>query len=193
MKIAHSHFLTHFTNLVFLTLLTLLTLTLSGCASVKPQDYRDETPKLELFEFFAGKTQAWGQFQDRSGKVLKRFTVDITGTVSPNDPNQLTLDERFVYHDGQTEQRIWHITRIAPNQYQGRAADVVGNARGESAGNALNWRYTLDLPYKDSTLHVQFDDWMFLHSPHHMFNRATVTKWGFNVGEVTLFFKKPSH
>ncbi|WP_232023431.1 DUF3833 domain-containing protein [Thiomicrorhabdus aquaedulcis] len=186
-----STYSTLLTNVMSLAILAILTFNLSGCASVKPQDYRDETPKLELFEFFAGTTQAWGQFQDRSGKVIRRFTVDITGQISPNDPNQLTLDERFVYNDGQTEQRIWHITRIAPNQYRGRAADVVGDATGESAGNALNWRYTLDLPYKDSTLHVQFDDWMFLHSQDTMFNRAKVTKWGFNVGEVTLFFKKP--
>jgi hypothetical protein len=167
-----------------------LTVKLSGCANVNVQDYAAEQPTLELFDFFTGTTQAWGQFQDRSGKVIRRFDVTIIGTVSATDPNQLTLDEQFVYHDGQTEQRIWQITRIAPHQYRGTAGDVIGHATGESAGNALNWRYTLDLPYKDSTLHVQFDDWMYLHSPQHMFNRATVRKWGFTVGEVTLFFKK---
>ncbi|MEA1989344.1 MAG: DUF3833 family protein, partial [Pseudomonadota bacterium] len=70
------------------------------------------------------------------------------------------------------------------------ADDVIGEAIGESAGNALNWRYTLDLPYKDSTIHVAFNDWMFLHSKDTMMNIASVTKWGFNVGEVTLFFNK---
>ncbi|BCN94357.1 hypothetical protein THMIRHAM_21420 [Thiomicrorhabdus immobilis] len=160
---------------------------ISGCSSVKIQDYQNETPQLELFEYFKGKTFAQGQFQDRSGKVLRRFTVDINGTV---DGQQLTLDERFVYHDGEKQQRVWQITQTAEGHYTGKADDVVGEAIGESAGNALNWRYTLDLPYKDGSIHVQFNDWMFLQSDSSMINRASVTKWGFNVGEVTLFFSK---
>ena len=159
----------------------------SGCSAVKVQDYQHTQPKLDLFEYFKGKTYAQGQFQDRTGLVIRRFTVDITGTIADK---VLTLDERFIYDDGETQQRIWRIKKTADNQFIGKADDVVGEAIGESAGNALNWRYTLDLPYKDSTLHVQFNDWMFLHSDHTMMNRATVTKWGFNVGEVTLFFSK---
>jgi len=154
---------------------------------VKVQDYQNEKPQLNLFDYFKGKTFAQGQFQDRSGKVLRRFTVDITGTI---EGNQLTLDERFVYNDGEKQQRIWRITKTAEGQFIGKADDVIGEAIGESAGNALNWRYTLDLPYKDSTIHVQFNDWMFLHTDTTMMNRASVTKWGFNVGEVTLFFSK---
>lgn len=151
------------------------------------QNYQQEEPKLNLFDYFDGKTYAQGQFQDRSGLVVRRFTVDITGEV---DGNQLTLDERFVYSDGEKQQRIWRITQTAEGRYTGKADDVIGEAIGESAGNALNWRYTLDLPYKDSTIHVQFNDWMFLQSETTMINRASVTKWGFNVGEVTLFFSK---
>ena len=160
---------------------------ISGCSSVTIQDYKNAEPKLDLFDYFNGKTYAQGQFQDRSGLVIRRFTVDITGEI---EGNQLTLDERFVYNDGEKQQRIWHITKTAKGSYTGRADDVIGEAIGESAGNALNWRYALDLPYKDSTIHVQFNDWMFLHSDKTMLNRASVTKWGFNVGEVTLFFSK---
>ena len=151
------------------------------------QEYEKESPKLDLFSYFSGKTQAWGQFQDRSGLVLRRFTVDITGTV---DGNTLVLDEQFVYNDGEKQQRIWTITKTAEGHYIGRAGDVVGEAKGLSSGNALNWVYTLDLPYKDSSIHVKFNDWMFLHTDSVMINRAEVTKWGFKVGEVTLFFNK---
>jgi hypothetical protein len=31
---------------------------------------------------------------------------------------------------------------------------------------------------------------MYLHDDQTMINRAEVTKWGFKVGEVTLFFRK---
>ena len=134
-------------------------LVLAGCGSPQVQDYADTEPKLDLFSYFAGKTQAYGQFQDRSGAVKRRFSVDITGTV--ND-DVLTLDERFVYDDGEHEQRIWVIKRLDENLYSGTAGDVIGEAQGRSAGSVFTWRYTLDLPYKDSSIHVKFDDWMFL-------------------------------
>ena len=162
-------------------------LLLAGCGSPQVQDYAQTEPKLDLFTYFAGETQAYGQFQDRAGAVKRRFTVAITGIVKGDE---LTLDERFVYDDGEHEQRIWVIKRLADNQYSGTAGDVIGQAQGHSAGSVFNWRYTLDLPYKDSSIHVKFDNWMFLQSDGVMLNRAQVTKWGFKVGEVTLFFSK---
>lgn len=162
---------------------------LTGCSAMKVDDYTNTQPKLDLFDYFAGKTQAWGQFQTRSGEVKRRFSVDITGTI---EGDTLTLDEQFLYDDGETEQRIWIIQKLAENRYQGTAGDVIGVANGKSAGSVFSWRYTLDLPYKDSSIHVSFDDWMFLQTDGVMLNRATVRKWGFKVGEVTLFFQKPA-
>lgn len=160
---------------------------LTGCSAMNVQDYAATAPKLDLFTYFEGTTTAYGQFQDRSGEVKRRFQVAITGTI---EGKVLTLDEQFFYDDGQTEQRIWVIERLSDNTYRGTAGDVVGEAFGTSAGSAFNWRYTLDLPYKKSSIHVKFDDWMFLHNQKVMLNRAEVTKWGFKVGEVTLFFTK---
>lgn len=151
------------------------------------QEYKTTEPKLDLFTYFEGKSTAYGQFQSRSGEVKRRFKVAITGMV---EGKFLTLDEQFVYDDGQTEERIWVIERLAENSYKGTAGDVVGPAYGKSAGAAFNWQYTLDLPYKNSSIHVKFDDWMFLQTDKVMLNKAKVTKWGFTVGEVTLFFTK---
>ena len=162
---------------------------LNGCSSMKVENYAHTQPKLDIFDYFSGHTEAWGQFQDRSGEVKRRFTVAITGSIKGKT---LTLDERFVYDDGETQQRIWVIEDLGNGRYSGRADEVIGIAEGHAAGAVLNWRYTLDLPYQDSTIHVQFDDWMFLQDNNVMLNRAEVTKWGFRVGEVTLFFKKPS-
>lgn len=168
-------------------LLVFAAVLLAGCSGPKVQDYAQTEPKLDLFTYFADETQAYGQFQDRSGAVKRRFTVAITGTV---EGNVLTLNERFVYDDGEHEQRVWVIKRLTENHYSGTAGDVIGEAVGRSAGSVFSWRYTLDLPYKDSSIHVKFDDWMFLQSDGVMLNRAQVSKWGFNVGEVTLFFSK---
>lgn len=160
---------------------------LAGCSGMQPKDFEGSEPRLDLFDYFAGETRAWGIFQDRAGRLQRQFTVAIRGDV---EGDRLTLTEDFVYADGETQQRIWHITRLNGHRYQGRAADVVGTATGLAYGQALNWRYTLRLPYRGSELNVQFDDWMFLQADGVLINRAKVSKFGFKVGEVTLFFSK---
>ena len=59
-----------------------------------------------------------------------------------------------------------------------------------SSGNALNWRYKLNLKVKDSTVAVDFDDWMFLQDDNILMNRAEVKKWGIVLGVVSITFKK---
>ena len=71
------------------------------------------------------------------------------------------------------------------------ALHVVGVASGEAYGNALNWRYDMDLKVGDGTMRVHFNDWMFLQPSGVLLNRARVTKLGFAVGEVTLAFFRP--
>jgi hypothetical protein len=69
---------------------------------------------------------------------------------------------------------------------------VVGEAIGHVAGNALHWRYKLRLKVDDSTYVVDFDDWMFLMDDKVMLNRARMSKWGIDLGQVTLSFYKPA-
>lgn len=159
----------------------------NACASVTPDDYRTEKPVLELDRYFNGTIDAWGMFTDRQGRVIKRFTVLMRGSWSGDTG---TLDEDFSYSDGSREKRIWTIRKTAPGRYIGTAADVVGEAIGSAAGNALNWRYVLDLKVGDKSYHVDFDDWMYLMDDDVMLNRARMSKFGFALGEVTLAFKK---
>jgi hypothetical protein len=154
---------------------------------MQAKDFEGTTPRLDLFDYFAGDTRAWGIFESRSGELMRQFTVDIRGEV---EGDSLTLTEDFVYADGETQQRIWRIRRLDEHRFEGRADDVVGTANGLAYGQALNWRYTLRLPFRDSTLEVKFDDWMYLQPDGVLINRATVSKFGFKVGEVTLFFSK---
>ena len=65
--------------------------------------------------------------------------------------------------------------------YSGIADDVIGEAKGISSGNALNWKYKLNLRVKDSTIKVDFDDWMFLQDENILMNRAVVKKWGISL------------
>jgi hypothetical protein len=160
---------------------------LSACAAPTVDDYAAEKPTLDLKTYFEGPLVAHGMFTDRSGKVVRRFTVQMTGTWSGN---QGTLDERFTYSDGKTERRVWRLTDEGNGRWTGRADDVVGQAEGRAAGNALNWRYTLRLPVDDSVYEVQFDDWMYLMDDRVMLNKAVMSKFGIRLGEVTLAFYK---
>ena len=161
---------------------------LTACGSVDVAHYATEKPSLELPNFFNGTIDAWGIFQKRSGEVARRFNVEIQATwVSPNEG---TLDERFVYSDGELQRRVWTLKRQADGTWQGTADDVVGVATGRVSGNALRWTYVMRLPVDGKEYLVNFDDWMWQMDESSMMNRSTMSKFGIDLGEVTLFFRK---
>lgn len=160
---------------------------ISGCASPAVRDYASERPLLDLRSYFNGPVTADGLFTDRSGRVVKRFRVQMNGSWQGDAG---TLDEAFTYSDGTQQRRVWHLRRGVDSQYVGTAADVVGQARGEAAGNAFNWHYTLALPVDGRVVNVQLDDWMFLMDEHTLLNRAVMTKFGVHLGDLTLSFHK---
>lgn len=162
-------------------------LVLSGCATQSLDKYASEKPVLNLREYFNGTLDAYGQFADRSGQVIRRFTVLMKCSWNGN---QGILDEDFTYSDGKKERRIWRMTYLGNGKYQGTADDVIGIANGEEKGNAFYWTYTLNLPYDGKTIEVQFEDWMYLIDSKVMLNKAEMTKFGVRVGEVTLAFVK---
>jgi hypothetical protein len=169
----------------------LAALGLAGCAGPQPADYAREQPRLDLRQYFNGTLDAYGIFTDRSGRVVKRFTVVMNCSWS-GPPGQETgvLDEQFIYSDGTRERRVWTLKRTAEGRYVGTAADVVGQAQGEESGNAFRFGYTLRLPVDGKTYEVQFDDWMYLMDERVMLNKAVMSKFGIRLGEVTLSFVK---
>jgi hypothetical protein len=167
-------------------LTALAALMLGGCANVEVDSYRSELPALDLARYFNGTIDGYGIFQDRSGKVVKRFYVRIDARWNGNTG---TLDEHFDYSDGSKQQRVWTISKN-DDRYGGRAADVVGEAQGQAAGNALHWRYVLALPVDGKVYDVDLDDWMYLIDDKVMLNRSSMSKFGFRLGELTLSFSK---
>ena len=110
------------------TLCTLAALIgLAGCSSVEVSDYASEKPTLDLARYFNGTLDGWGLFQDRSGKVVKRYHVLIDARWQNNTG---TLDEHFTWADGTTSRRVWTLKRTGPQSWSGRADDVVGEATG---------------------------------------------------------------
>jgi len=160
-----------------------------GCSGVDVKTYQSERPELKLEEYLNGELTAWGMFQKRNGEVVRRFTVEINADWSGNTG---TLDERFTYSDGTTQRRVWTIRKNGDGKYTGTADDVIGEAVGKTAGNALRWRYTLDLAVNNKNYKVDFDDWMYLMDDEVMINRSVMKKFGVKLGEVILFFRKKS-
>jgi hypothetical protein len=161
--------------------------TLTGCAGQNLADYTRETPVLDLAQYFQGRIDAHGIFQDRSGKIVKRFTVVMD---CQWNGNQGVLDEAFTYSDGSTQRRVWRLVKHPDGRYTGTADDVVGEALGQTSGNTFRWNYTLKLPVDGKVYEVQFDDWMYLMDDRVMLNRATLRKFGVRLGDVTLSFTR---
>ncbi|QRX83942.1 DUF3833 domain-containing protein [Glaciimonas sp. PAMC28666] len=169
-------------------LLVMLVVLLSGCSTTSEGNtYADQQPTLSLPQYFNGTLDAWGMFQDRSGKVVKRFTVVIQ---CKWEGDTGTLDEDFTYSDGTKQRRIWTLKKIGPNKFTGTAADIVGEAIGITDGNTLRWKYVLALPVNGHTINVSFDDLMVQMDQRIMLNHAVMSKFGFKVGDISLSFTK---
>ena len=164
------------------------TILLTGCANnMKPTDFKDQKPRLIIEDFLSGEVKAWGILQNRSGEVTRQFEAILNGTW---DGNQLILDEKFNWSDGEVQTRQWKINKIDEHNYEGTAGDVVGTAKGYSYGPAFKFEYVLLVPIKGREIKISFDDWIFKQNDNIAINRATMKKFGFKVAELTVMFSK---
>ena len=155
--------------------------------AMKPEDFKNTKPAINIEKYFEGSVKAWGLLQDRKGKVTRQFKADMFGKF---ENNILTLEEEFFWTDGEKQKRVWKIKKIDEHNYIGTAPDVVGEAKGFSYGSAFKFEYDLMVSIKGKNIKISFDDWIFKQDDKVAINRATLTKFGFKVGELTVFFQK---
>ncbi len=173
-----------------IALLSGLSVGISACARNNITTLADRTPKLDLSTFFEGQTVALGIFEDRFGNLRRQFRVVLEGMV---DGDVLTLDETFIYDDGEQDFRKWIIRRAGKGKdgevlYEGSAEDITGVASGAISGNALNWEYDVVLSIDGRNVEVHFDDWIYQQHEDVAINRAYVSKFGIEIGSVTIVF-----
>jgi len=171
---------------LFILLTTILLTNCSG-NKMKPTDFKDQKPRLIIEDYLTGNVKAWGILQDRSGKVTRQFSADLDGEW---DGKNLILNEKFNWSDGEVQKRQWQITKLDEHNYEGTAGDVVGKAKGYSYGPAFKFEYVLLVPIKGKEVKITFDDWIFKQDDRVAINRATMTKFGFKVAELTVMFVK---
>jgi len=144
-------------------------------------------PKLDLEEYFDGNLKAYGQFQDITGRVRDRFTVDIEGRF---DGRVLTLVEDFDYSDGRKDQRIWKLTKTGPDTWDGWAEGVQTVAKGIEQDDRFNFTYVIEVPSVDGPLRLEFDDWLWRIDEDRVLNKAYLKRYGLPIGEVIIWFER---
>ena len=174
-------------NLILLIIFAQFITSCSSNSSMKPEDFKDKKPRLIIEEYLSGEVKAWGILQNRSGKVTRQFSAILVGKW---DGKELILDETFNWNDGEVQKRQWKINKIDEHNYEGTAGDVVGKAKGYSYGPAFKFEYVLLVPVKGKEMKITFDDWIFKQDEKVAINRATMTKFGIKVGELTVLFQK---
>ena len=162
-------------------------LVLGGCSPVTVGDYTGNEPKLVAEDFFDGRLRAHGVVKNRGGKVIRYFSADIDASWVDGVG---TLDERFLFDDGEQQTRIWTLRPTAPDRYLATAGDVVGEGELEISGNSLFLDYVLRVPYGDDSIDLRIDDRMYLVSERVLLNESIMTKWGIEVASVMLVIEK---
>jgi uncharacterized protein DUF3833 len=174
-------------NSLFTTLPFIATLLLGACASVDIDDYRDQKPPLDIREYFSGNLDAWGVVKDRSGRVTRHFNATLVGQWNGDNG---TLDEKFIWSDGERQSRIWSLSMRDAGSFVGSAHDVVGDAIGRQRGNAIQMQYVLRVPRGDGSIDIAMDDWMYRTTENCLLNETTMRKFGIRVGSILIGFCK---
>ena len=149
--------------------------------------YAGNKPKMDVKEYFNGKIKAWGIIQDWRGRVVSKFDIDLVGTWN-GDVGKLA--EEFHFYDGRKMQRSWTIQKIDESNYKGMADDVDGVAPGEIKGDAVNWKYVMQIPVDGKIYKLNMNDWMWQMNDGVLINRSYMKKFGITVAELTLFMQK---
>lgn len=157
---------------------------LTGCGSPQIEDFTGTTPEFIPQEYFNGPMTAYGMVKDRDGKIIRRFKGKLVGSWDAQGVG--TLDEKFVYDDGETQTRVWTLKPTGKKHFIGTAGDIVGEAQMIANGNTVMIDYTMRVPYKDSTIDINVRDWLHLQEDGVILNHSKMKKFGFEVGELVI-------
>ena len=154
-------------------------------------DFRGAQPELVLERFFSGNSEGWGVMQTRFGALQRQFRIDAVGRWAEGEQT-LYLVETYWFDDGQVDRLEWRIRRLEADRYEGQEPRLLEPAVGEQAGNAFHWRYRRNVPDKDDTHTLGFDDWFWLQPGNVLIARTSVTKLGIEIATMSVFYRKPS-
>ncbi len=164
--------------------LTVLFLIFTGCSKMQIEDFKGKTPEFIPQEYFNGNMTAYGMVKDRSGKIIRTFKGKLVGSWDKDGIG--TLDEKFVYDDGEELTRVWKLKPTGKKTFDATAGDIVGTAKMIANGNTVMIDYVMKVPYNDSTIDISVKDWLHLQEDGVILNHSKMKKFGFTVGELVI-------
>jgi hypothetical protein len=165
-----------------------LTAFLSACAGPPAIMPAPNAPAFTLEGFFTGRTVGRGSFVSSVAGVNRPMVVTTRGRW---DGRTLVLREDFAFADGEKDVKTWRFTRVAPGVYEGTREDVVGKAVVRQVGNTVQLTYSADVRSKDgSVTRLDFADTIAPLDRRRVLNKATVSKFGVPIGEVSIIFER---
>ncbi|MEQ1647425.1 MAG: DUF3833 family protein [Hyphomicrobiaceae bacterium] len=147
----------------------------------------DHQTIFEFTEFFLGRTRAWGIFEDRFGRLRRRISVEMHGSWREQI---FVLEELFAYDTGATEKRTWLVEPLGTGRFKATCPDCVGVALGRCDSDSIVMSYQFRLALSTRVIVVRFDDRIYRTGDGIAINRATMSKWGVKLGELSLFFHR---
>ena len=161
---------------------------LSACASKPIASFHTGRPLFAPEIFFAGRTHSWGVFETRDGKPASILRTTTEGHVAADG---FHFEQDLDFESGRKSHRSWLVRRLDAHRYSATGTGIVGEARGLAHGNAFHLEFTLDAFPGNPLGHLHMSQWMYLQPDGTtMLNRATLSKAGIIVAQVTEQFQK---
>ena len=164
--------------------LSIILLIFTGCSKMQIEDFTDTTPQFIPQEYFNGTLKAYGLVKDRNGKIMRTFKGVLVGSWDQEGIG--TLDEKFIYDDGEELTRVWKLKPTGEHLFDATAGDIVGTAKMIANGNTVMIDYVMTIPYKNTTLDISVKDWLHLQEDGVIINHSKMKKFGFTVGELVI-------
>jgi Protein of unknown function (DUF3833) len=138
---------------------------------------------FELTSFLEGQSRASGIFEDRFGKLRRRFEAAMSG-VWRSDIFELTED--FLFDDGERLTRVWRLKPGDAGKFAAETEEIAAPAQGLQGEIRCELTYRMRL----GKLWFKFEDVFYPASGDMLLNRARVSKFGITVGYVTVVFRR---
>lgn len=159
---------------------------MTGCAApLPPKAFSNTAPAFDPVTFWSGRTASWGVIENLYGAPTAIITTTTEAT--PEGEGGLHMIQHLV-SSGKDTVRDWHLRRLGHGQFEAKANDMVGTARGSSSGRTFHWTWTLATKPGNCLLNVSMDQWMYLADNGTLMNRTIITKLGVRLAEVSEQF-----
>ncbi|MXQ08139.1 DUF3833 family protein [Alphaproteobacteria bacterium GH1-50] len=152
-----------------------------GFAAQVPAEYRNGEPPFDIRQVLNGPMACEGVIFGPTGRVSSRFVAEFHASWD-GDTGRMT--ERFLYDNGDTQDREWRLTVDDAGAIRAEADDLVGIGRGRQAGHSVMLNYRIRLPEASGGHVLDAIDWMYLTDNGTIINRSQFRKFGIKVAEL---------